>query len=143
MSIRLWHPYERSLIGRIFDDTEGMLGHVPASDQESVKMLLDVKETPNEFIVSADVPGVAKEDIHASVKDNVLTLSAERKREESGGDDKTHWSERTYGHVSRSIRLPKGVVAEKISAKHEHGVLKLTVPKAPEDKPKHHQIAIN
>jgi HSP20 family protein len=85
-----------------------------------------------EFLVHADVPGIPKEDLKVKVENDVLTISGERKQEKKEEGENFRRVERSFGQVSRSLRLPKHVVSDKISAKHENGVLVLTLPKAPE-----------
>ena len=89
---------------------------------------LDVVETPNAYIVKAEVPGVAKDRIDVKVEDRDVTISFET-REELDGEGKALWRERSYGKASRSIRLPEAVDANAAEAKHVDGVLQLTLPK--------------
>jgi HSP20 family protein len=91
-------------------------------------VLLDVVETPEAFIVKADVPGVAKDKIDVKVEDRDVTISYET-REELASNGKALWRERSYGKVSRGIRLPEAVDANAAVAKHVDGVLELTLPK--------------
>jgi HSP20 family protein len=90
--------------------------------------------------VVVELPGVAKEDVKATLHDDVLTVSAERKQPEL--KEKEQWlrNEISYGKFERSINLPYSVVAEKVSALHENGILRIVLPKAEEAKPK--QISI-
>jgi HSP20 family protein len=89
---------------------------------------LDVVETPNAYIVKAEVPGVAKDRIDVKVEDRDVTISFET-REELDAEGKSLWRERSYGKASRSIRLPEAVDANAAEAKHVDGVLQLTLPK--------------
>lgn len=95
--------------------------------------LVDVKETDNEFIVSADIPGVKREDIKVSVDNDVLNLKVDSKsekeedREEQG--TKWHRTERHSVFMQRSLRMPENANMDEIKAKYENGVLSLTVPK--------------
>jgi len=89
---------------------------------------LDVVETPNAYIVKAEVPGVAKDRIDVKVEDRDVTISFET-REELDTEGKSLWRERSYGKASRSIRLPEAVDANAAEAKHVDGVLQLTLPK--------------
>mmetsp|Transcript_24401 Transcript_24401/g.39624 ORF Transcript_24401/g.39624 Transcript_24401/m.39624 type:complete len:140 (+) Transcript_24401:267-686(+) len=106
-------------------------------------MQLDMKETPKEFVLKADVPGVPKKDVDVSVEDGVLTISAHHEQEKTGDDDKIHWSERNIGHVSRSIRLPDNVDIKDIKATQADGVLQVTLPKKGDAQPAVQKIAIN
>jgi len=95
--------------------------------------LIDVKEGDKEITVHAEVPGLNKEDIHVEVKNNVLTVSGERKWEKKEENEKVHRVERSYGKFSRSLALPEGVDEKSIKAAFNNGVLELSIPK-PEQK---------
>jgi HSP20 family protein len=91
---------------------------------------LDVEEDDKTYTVKADVPGVKKEDIKVEIDGNVITISAESRREKDvteGG--KVVHSERSYGAMYRSFSLGQDVDQGAASAKYEDGVLKLTLPK--------------
>jgi HSP20 family protein len=95
---------------------------------------LDVKETDNEFIIKADLPGVDKSNIEISLEDNILTISTERKNERKETEDKYHYFERSYGKYSRSISLPSNINSESLLATYTNGVLNLSIPKNKTDK---------
>ena len=89
-----------------------------------------MKETPSAYTVVAEVPGVAKEDIHVTVEGSVVTLRAEIKQQDSQSqDEKVLRTERYYGAVARSFQLATDIDNEKSKAKYENGVLTLTLPK--------------
>lgn len=91
---------------------------------------VEVRENDTAYTVHAEIPGVAKEDIHVSVDGGVVTLSAEIKQHDSqGSDEKLLRSERYYGSVSRSFQLPVELDSSRAEAKYDNGVLKLTLPK--------------
>jgi HSP20 family protein len=91
---------------------------------------IDVKETPSAYTVVAEVPGVAKEDIHVTVEGSVVTLRAEIKQPDSQSDDEKRLrTERYYGAVARSFQLAADIDNEKSKAKYENGVLTLALPK--------------
>ena len=91
---------------------------------------IDVKETPSAYTVVAEVPGVAKEDIHVTVEGNVVTLQAEiRQHDSQQKDSNIVHSERYYGMVSRSFQLPVDVDEARATARCEGGVLTLTLQK--------------
>lgn len=97
-------------------------------------------ETDQAYRLTFDIPGVKKEDIKIEFKDRTLTLSGERKRAETKETDRQTLRERVYGTFSRSFVLPEGVDAENIQAAYQDGVLEVTIPKAPEVKPRAIQI---
>jgi HSP20 family protein len=89
---------------------------------------LDVIETPESYIVKAEVPGVAKDRIEVKVEDRDVTIGVEY-AEELEANGKALWRERGVGKASRAIRLPEAVDANAAQAKHVDGVLQLTLPK--------------
>ncbi|MDZ7316023.1 MAG: Hsp20/alpha crystallin family protein [candidate division KSB1 bacterium] len=101
---------------------------------------IDVKETNDKVEVFAELPGMRKEDIKVSVRDNVLQISGEKKREEEEKDANYHRIERVYGTFSRTITLPAHVEIGKVEAYFKDGVLRLTLPKAEEEKPRQIEI---
>jgi len=89
---------------------------------------LDVVETPDAYIVKAEVPGVSKDQIEVNVEERNVTIKTEY-RDEAESNGKPLWRERTFGKAVRSIRLPEAVDANNAQAKHVDGVLQLTLPK--------------
>jgi len=93
---------------------------------------VDIKETPNEFIIEADLPGFAEQDLDLSVTGNQLTLTGKRNFEEKKENEQYVSFERSYGSFTRSFSLPDHVDSDKIMAALKDGVLTLHVPKRPE-----------
>ena len=96
---------------------------------------VDVHENAESFLVTAEVPGLAKEDIAVSLHEGVLTISGERKEEKTEGTD-SHVTERYVGKFERSLSLPSEVVTGKVEATYKDGVLTVTLPKAEAAKPR-------
>ena len=101
---------------------------------------LDLYESGDHFVAVVEVPGMRKEDIDISLHDGTLTVSGERKRESNNGETAQR-TERYVGTFRRSISLPTRVDASKVSATYQDGILKVTLAKADEAKPK--QIQVN
>ena len=97
---------------------------------------LDVWETDNDIVYAFDLPGIPEERISIEVKDDTLTVSAEREKTEETSDDRYYRFERRYGSFSRAVGLPQGVDEEQISASYRDGVLEVRVPKPAEQKPR-------
>jgi HSP20 family protein len=96
---------------------------------------LDLYQTNDNVVAVVELAGMRKEDIDISLHDNTLTVSGERKRESTKGD-KAERTERYVGTFRRSISLPTRVDASRVSATYEEGILKVSLPKAEEAKPK-------
>jgi len=90
---------------------------------------VDVEETAESYLIRADLPGIAKDQIQVEINDDIVKISVEYKREQTA-EAKFLRSERAAGEASRAFRLPAAVDASKADAKHVDGVLQLTLPKA-------------
>ena len=96
---------------------------------------VNVYENKNDFEIEVAAPGLDKKDFHIDLKDNVLTISSEKKEEKEEKDgNKVVMCEFNYTSFSRSFRVPEGVNANKIKASHNNGILKITLPKREEYK---------
>jgi len=97
---------------------------------ETPRLKVDVTEKNGAYLVSADLPGVRKEDIQVAIDGAQVTLSAEVKREKGVAEgERVLHVERTFGKVSRSFSLPQELDEAKAEAKFRDGVLELTLPK--------------
>ena len=104
---------------------------VVAGTQDALpRMRVEVAEKNGAYAVTAELPGVKKEDIKVDIDGAQVTLSAEVKREKEASEaDRLLHTERLYGKVSRSFALPQELDEEKVEAKFKDGVLLLTLPK--------------
>jgi HSP20 family protein len=102
---------------------------------------LDLYESGDHFVVVVELPGMRKEDIEISLHDGALTISGERKREKSSNGETAQRTERYVGTFRRSIALPSRVDPSKVSATYQDGILKVTLPKTEEAKPKQIQVS--
>jgi HSP20 family protein len=96
----------------------------------------EVKETNEAFVLKADVPGVAENDLDIAVHNNVLTISGTRQAEERKEGESFALYERQYGSFSRSFSLPDTADGDRVEAKLDAGVLTLTIWKKAEAKPR-------
>lgn len=120
-------PFERLLNGLPFDGDRW----TPA---------IDVERHDGDLVVRADVPGVKPDEVKIEIENNLLTVSGEH-RESSEKKDKHYLRrERHYGGFSRTVALPEGVDAKKVSARTHDGVVVVTVPLPQEPKAKRVEI---
>ena len=148
--LRVFDPWKdfgslQERINRMFDDTIRTL--YPTDGEELEKgtwaPAVDIYETNDSFVVSADLPGLNKDEIQIDLKDNTLTLKGEKKFEEKVSKDNYIRVERAYGSFVRSFTLPQNVDPEKIKAKYKEGVLEVTIPKREEAKPKQIKVELS
>jgi HSP20 family protein len=99
---------------------------------------VNIKDTVDNYELEMAAPGMKKDDFHVDLDNNLLTISAEAKSENSDKDKDGNYSrmEFSYSSFSRSFTLPDTVQAEKIAAKYKDGVLRIVLPKKEEAKPK-------
>jgi HSP20 family protein len=97
---------------------------------EAPRMKVDVAEKNGAYAITAELPGVKKDDIQVTIDGAQVTLSAETKRErEVQQDERVLHTERSFGKVTRSFSLPQEVDELKAEARFRDGVLELTLPK--------------
>ena len=101
---------------------------------------VDIFENKNEIVLEAELPGMKPEDVNISIENNVLTIHGERKFEKKDAQDNFHRVERSYGSFTRSFTLPPTVSSENANAEFENGVLRLTLAKREEAKPRRIEI---
>ena len=103
---------------------------------------VDVSELEDRYEVTAELPGLVKEDVKVTLEDGILTLEGEKRCSEETEKDAFRRTERAYGKFSRSFNLGERVSADKISAAYKDGVLKVALPKTEEVKPKTIEIGV-
>ena len=132
MALKLYkeHPW------RLFRPAEGEpwdLWNFPFGEKERAFPACDFHEDKNHYFISMDMPGVKKEDIKISLKDNTLSVSGERRgQRKEEGDEQPHsrFTERFCGAFHREFALSSAVDEEKVSAQFANGVLELLIPKS-------------
>ncbi len=96
----------------------------------------DVYEDEHNVILKLEIPGVNEEDLKVSVENNVLTIQGERKFEKEEKEENFHRIERRYGSFTRTFKLPNTVDSDQVEAGYDKGILKITLAKRAEAKPK-------
>jgi len=150
----LWHPFrsfrdfDRTL-DRFFGDTGFAATRGTSS---SWTPAVDIQETDDALLLRADIPGIDPKDVQIEVKDNVLSLSGERRSDTTEDADSdsstdstssTYRLERSFGTFTRSFALPRTVDAEKVDASYRNGVLQISLPKKAEAKPRQIEVKLN
>ena len=136
-----WEPFRdlislREAMDRLFEESfvrPGVGRLVPAGMGTPA---VDMYETDDAVIVKSAIPGIKAEELDISVTGDTLTIRGETRAEEEVKEENYIRRERRYGSFCRSLAIPVPVVAGKAEAEFENGVLKLTLPKAEEVKPK-------
>ncbi len=139
--LMLWNPFaEIERIRREFDRLLEEL--VPREEGERLfAPVVDVYETDQDIVVKAELPGVKKENVEVSIRDNALHIKGEKKEEKEEKTETYHRVERVYGKFERVIPLPTDVKVEAAKAEFKDGVLEIRIPKAEGSKEKKIEIS--
>ncbi len=141
MNIVRWDPFRdlvtlREKMNRVFEEAFTSRGEEKDLMGSTWSPSVDIYEAENELVLTAELPGVDENDIEIKIEDNTLTLHGDRKFEKETKEENYHRIERSYGSFYRSFTLPRNIDQENIKAERENGILKISLPKKPELKPK-------
>jgi HSP20 family protein len=141
MNIIRWDPFRdlatlRERMNRLFEDAYTSRGEEKDLIASTWNPSVDIYETENALVMKAELPGINENDIELKIEDSTLTLKGDRKFEKETKEDNYHRIERSYGSFYRSFTLPRNIDQDKIKAESENGILKVTLPKKAELKPK-------
>jgi len=141
-----WEPFReltslQDRINRVF--RESYAGDRDESlTTSSFAPAVDVYEDEHKVALKIEVPGIEEKDIDVRVENNTLTVHGERKIETEEKEENYRRVERQYGSFTRTFTLPPTVDTDNVSANYEKGVLKITLPKKAEAKPKQIKVQI-
>jgi HSP20 family protein len=131
----------QSEMNRLFDGVFGRSSQVGAVERVWAPPV-DMYETKEELVVTAELPGLKEKDIHLSMTGDMLTLRGERQWNQEDKRESCYRGERWYGRFERTLPLPIPVQADKIKATYRDGVLAITLPKAEEIRAKEIKIDV-
>ncbi|HXW96718.1 MAG TPA: Hsp20/alpha crystallin family protein [Gemmatimonadales bacterium] len=103
----------------------------------------DIFEDAEGIKIVEELPGVTPDDVKITIENNTLTIRGEKRQKAEEKATKVHRYERAYGLFERSFALPTSVDTEKVTAKFEHGVLTVSVPKAEKAKPREISVKVS
>lgn len=130
-------------MNQLFDDVwRGFDVPAAAGSRYGLQPKVDVAETDKDVEVTVELPGLDEKDVEVTLADGVLTVKGEKKSERKEEGKGFYLAERSYGSFQRSIALPEGVDADKVSAEFSKGVLTVKAPKLPEVQTSVKKIAI-
>lgn len=144
---RSWNPFSEmdqlnNQLNHLLFGTRAASSRGKSAEAHDWVPLVDIVEGDSEYVIKAELPEIDKKDISVKVEDGVLTLSGERKAETVSDEARVHRIERSYGKFVRTFRVPKNADAEKVGAAFKDGVLRVTLPKVEEAKPKSIEVAV-
>lgn len=143
----LWRRTTPSIWDEIFNirnEFDRLLGRTDTEIGGAWCPVVDVRETKDEVILQAELPGIMPDDVDVSVENGVLTISGEKKQEIEEGREGSdyHLVERRYGRFERRFSLPRSVDADKVRAEFAHGLLTVTLPKVEAAKPRKIEVKV-
>ena len=138
MALIRFNDYVPGTFNNIVDDL--LNDTLYKSGSKTYRPMADIAESDKDYALHLSLPGVDKKDIELNMDNRVLTVKAVRNRPEHKEEVRYHLSETVYGQFERTFKLPENVKEDKISAKFEHGVLVVNIPK---DQPKPLKRTIN
>jgi HSP20 family protein len=146
MAIMRWDPFReldtlQDRMNRMFD--ESLFRLRPTRGEALWSPSVDIYEDNNHIVVRAELPDMNEKDVDVSIENNMLTLKGEKKLEREEKKDNYHLIESSWGSFSRSFNLPSTVDADKAEAKFEKGVLRISLPKKEEAKPKQIKVKVS
>lgn len=125
-----------SLMSKRFSDImDEFFNDAVNNRRDSFVPSIDISESEDQFLISAELPGMKKEDINISLENNRLSISGERSFEKEDKGKKYHRVETSYGSFERSFQLPDNIDEESIKANYDNGLLNISIDKS-EDKVK-------
>lgn len=148
MTLVRWDPFHnvaalQDRINRVFDDSFTGLGNLSAEAAACAwQPAVDIYETDDGIVITAEVPGVRKQDLCVELRENVLTLKGRRAAETKISEDRYLRKERCFGPFYRIFTLQHSVHPDKISAKFKDGVLEVYVPRPEAAQPRQVNIEI-
>ncbi|MFZ0950862.1 MAG: Hsp20/alpha crystallin family protein [Candidatus Sulfotelmatobacter sp.] len=142
-----WEPFRelstlQDRINRAFRESYREGGQDESLATSSFAPAVDVYEDEHNVTLKIEVPGIDEKDIDVSLENNTLTVHGERKIEKEEKEENYRRVESQYGSFTRTFNLPPTVDSEKVSASYDKGVLKVTLPKKAEAKPKQIKVSV-
>ncbi len=133
--MRYSRPDSNVMSKRFSDIMDEFFNDVVNTRKDSFVPGIDISETEDQFLISAELPGMNKEDITVNLENGRLSISGERQFESEEKGKTFHRVETKYGSFNRSFQLPDNVDEESVKATYENGLLNISIDKA-EDKVK-------
>ena len=148
MELVRWEPFNgldrfQSRMNELFDEAFGRSCTLSSSANTVWYPPVDILESPDSYLIRAELPGMKNEDVNLTVQEGTLTLSGEREFDEPASGVVCHRAERVAGKFSRSFYLPQTIKQDGISATFRDGILEVHVPKADEANSKQIAISVN
>ena len=142
-----WQPFRefatlQDRMNRLFRDSFNDVGRDESLSTSTFSPAVDVYEDEHKVTLKIEVPGIEEKDIDVRVENNTLTVHGERTIEKEEKEENYRRVERQYGAFTRTFTLPQTVDTDNVSANYDKGVLKISLPKKAEAKPKQIKVHV-
>jgi HSP20 family protein len=144
MNLIRWNPFNE--LDGFFDRHSRDLLHTREGRSDVTpywRPAASIVENEKEYVVSADLPAVKREDVNVTVENNLLSIRGERRLEKTADEETEHRRESFYGVFERRFSLPEDADSESISAESRDGVLTVRIPKVRPSQPEVRQIEVS
>ena len=142
MTLMRYSQPNRNMMSKRFSDImDEFFNDAVSARRDSFVPSIDVSETDDKFLISAELPGMSKDDININLENNRLSITGERSFEKEDKGKKYHRVETKYGSFERSFQLPDNVDQESINATYENGLLEISIQKSEEEVKKQIEIS--
>jgi len=152
MTLTRWNPAKELIsvekeFSKLFDSFNNRFGLKSSKEDEDFanavwSPLTDIREDEDKYSLHLDLPGVKKEDVKITFNNGQIAISGERNFGKEEKNSKYHHVERAFGKYYRAFNLPEKIIEDRIDAEIKDGILKITIPKAEEAKPKQIEVKI-
>jgi len=145
MTLVRWTPGSMLGFRNEFDQLFDSFFNTPVKEETSITAFapaVDIEEKEKEFRITAELPGLKKEEIKINIKDNLLTIFGEKNKGKKIEEKNYHRTERIYGSFQRTFRLPEYADQDNIAAEYKDGILNVSIPKLEESISKNVEIKI-
>ncbi|PIQ10727.1 MAG: heat-shock protein Hsp20 [Ignavibacteriales bacterium CG18_big_fil_WC_8_21_14_2_50_31_20] len=152
MTLTRWNPAKELIsvekeFSKLFDSFNNRFGLKSSKEDEDFanavwSPLTDIREDEDKYSLHLDLPGVKKEDVKITFNNGQIAISGERNFGKEEKNSKYHHVERAFGKYYRAFNLPEKIIEDRIDAEFKDGILKITIPKAEEAKPKQIEVKI-
>lgn len=128
---RVWSDFDR-MFSRLTNRDWLTRNDLDVTDNGTWSPSVDIMDHEHEYVVTAEIPGMNEDDVHISLKDNVLMLRGDKKSEVKEENENRYYRERLFGTFQRMFRLDAEVDASKVQAEYDNGILTIHLPKSKE-----------
>lgn len=142
-SLITWNPFGESFQNEL-STLLGRTACVLTDDKTPPQWtpVVDIEEDEREYLITAELPEVKKENVKVTVENGVLSITGERSFEKKETSKRYHRIERSYGNFVRSFSLPEDSDSTKVHAEFKEGILKVHLPKSEQAKPREVEVKV-